>query len=260
MKILRDFLRVFAVVLAIATLASFFFNFAWITASTNPSSEEVTSVTETVKVTGAELAFGSDKSADLGFDDGVATTFKSGWYFASFFLAIFTALFMILGMFKSKGWNGAALVTGLLNAILMLVFLCSRPLSYVDVGRLDASNVQLNRVFLLATICSIAAVVVCVAGILVRDYIEVKESNGTKLSIPAKIIKFLREYKSEIKKIVWPTGRTVLKNTIVVLIMCAIVLLLIWLVDLGLGELFKTVYNSSDASSIAASATSAISG
>ena len=77
------------------------------------------------------------------------------------------------------------------------------------------------------------------------DKVAVMESNGSKISIPAKVKKFLREYKSEIKKIVWPTGRSVVKNTIVVLVMCAIVLLLVWAVDTGMGELLKLTYGVS---------------
>ena len=155
------------------------------------------------------------------------------------------------GLFKKKGWNGAALVTGLLNMILMLVFLCSHPSGYIDTGHITALNIELTRMVLVATLCSIATVVFCAAGVLVRDYIEAKESHGAKITIPARIIKFLREYKSEIKKIVWPTGRSVVKNTIVVLVMCAIVMLLIWLVDMGMGKLFELAYSaSSNVSSI----------
>ena len=61
--------------------------------------------------------------------------------------------------------------------------------------------------------------------------------------IGARIAKFFREYKSEFKKIVWPTPKQVRNNTIVTLIMCGVVGLFIWLLDYGLYSLLQVVYN-----------------
>ena len=61
------------------------------------------------------------------------------------------------------------------------------------------------------------------------------------IELGQKIAKFFRDYKSEVKKIVWPGPRDVVKNTVIVLIMCAVVGAFIWLVDYGLGQLLKLI-------------------
>ena len=173
-----------------------------------------------------------------------AHLWKSGWFFASFIFGALTAIFIGVGFFKSQKWNGAAVVTGLINAIILLVIRVSSVLSYTDLRNLtsyvDDGSAQYGIVMTLLMILAIATLVISVVMVLVRDRVEVAKTG--KLSIPAKVVKFLREYKSEIKKIVWPTGRSVVKNTIVVLVMCAIVLLLVWAVDTGMGELLKLTY------------------
>lgn len=237
MKVLRDFLKVLTVVLAVAMLVAFFF----------PLVSVATNAGGTISLTGAELAFGADKSAALGVDS--ANLWKSGWFFASFIFSALTAIFVAVGFFKSQKWNGAALVTGLINAIIMIVIRVSTLASYVDLRKLtahiDAGSAQYDFTMTLMMILSLATLVICAVMVLVRDKAAVAESNGNKISIPAKVKKFLREYKSEIKKIVWPTGRSVVKNTVVVLVMCAIVLLLVWAVDTGMGELLKLTYSVS---------------
>ena len=79
------------------------------------------------------------------------------------------------------------------------------------------------------------------AYLLIDDYIEVKESNGAKQTIIKRIIRFFRDYKSEIKKIVWPGWKDVAKNTVIVLIMCLIIGALIWIIDFGLGKLLELI-------------------
>lgn len=234
MKVLRDFLKVLTALLAVATLVAFFFPL--VTVATNAG--------DTISLTGAELAFGSDKSSVLGVE-GI-NLWKSGWFFASFIFSALTAIFVGVGLFKSQKWNGAALVTGLINAIILIVIRVSTVNSYVDLrnltGYIDSESASYGFTMTLLMILGIATLVICAVMALVRDRVAVAESGKTKLTIPAKVVKFLREYKSEIKKIVWPTGRSVVKNTIVVLVMCAIVLLLVWAVDTGMGELLKLTY------------------
>lgn len=48
---------------------------------------------------------------------------------------------------------------------------------------------------------------------------------GTGLS------RWFREMKSELKKVVWPTGKQTLNNTIIVIVCCIIVGICIWLFD-----------------------------
>ncbi|MBE6781744.1 MAG: preprotein translocase subunit SecE [Ruminococcaceae bacterium] len=62
-----------------------------------------------------------------------------------------------------------------------------------------------------------------------------------KMTLLQRIIHTLRDYKSEVKKIVWPGLRDVVKNGIIVLIMCGIVGIFIWLVDFGLGSLMDLI-------------------
>ena len=45
------------------------------------------------------------------------------------------------------------------------------------------------------------------------------------------IIKFAKEVRSEMKKVVWPTRAQLINNTITVLIACAIVAVIIFLAD-----------------------------
>lgn len=54
---------------------------------------------------------------------------------------------------------------------------------------------------------------------------------------------WVREMKSELKKVVWPSASQVYKNTCIVLIVCAIFALITWVMDLlfnsGVGFLLK---------------------
>ena len=54
-----------------------------------------------------------------------------------------------------------------------------------------------------------------------------------KPSLGKKIKNFLREYKSEIKKIVWPTREQVIKNTGIVITVFIIVAVFVGLLDIG---------------------------
>ena len=53
----------------------------------------------------------------------------------------------------------------------------------------------------------------------------------------ARAIKYWRDMKGEYKKITWPTFKSVVKNTAITLVVCALVAVFIILVDLGLTEL-----------------------
>lgn len=53
--------------------------------------------------------------------------------------------------------------------------------------------------------------------------------------------KYFRGLISEAKKVVWPDRQTVVRNTLVTIAMCAVLGLLIWLVDIGLSSLIKLV-------------------
>ena len=53
-----------------------------------------------------------------------------------------------------------------------------------------------------------------------------------KLPIWKRIGKYFREAKSEFKKIVWPSFKSVTNNTLVVMVVVAIVGVFIWILDL----------------------------
>ena len=67
-----------------------------------------------------------------------------------------------------------------------------------------------------------------------------KDAKSAKKKGPGlgkRIAKFLRDFKGEFKKVVWPTFPTVVRNTGVTLAMCAVLGLVICVVDFGLSAL-----------------------
>ena len=55
------------------------------------------------------------------------------------------------------------------------------------------------------------------------------------------IAKFFREYRSEFKKIVWPTRKTVIKNTWITILMVIIISVFVCSLDLGLTVLIDLI-------------------
>ena len=60
---------------------------------------------------------------------------------------------------------------------------------------------------------------------------EVKKENWFKRAIGA-VARYFRELKSELKKVVWPTPKQVLKNALIVVGCVLVVGLFIWVFDL----------------------------
>ncbi len=76
------------------------------------------------------------------------------------------------------------------------------------------------------------------------------------------IKRFFKDFRGECKKITWPTGKTVLNNSIVVLVVVAIVGLVIFGIDQGLALIIKQLValsNSQDAKQAAEATTQMIS-
>ena len=67
------------------------------------------------------------------------------------------------------------------------------------------------------------------------------KSKKSKPSVGARITKYLRDLRGEFKKIIWPTRKVVARNTIVTIVMCAIVGALVCAIDFGLGRLIAFV-------------------
>lgn len=74
---------------------------------------------------------------------------------------------------------------------------------------------------------------------------EVKKENWFKRTWH-RICKFFRELRSELKKVVWPTGKQVMKNAVVVVGCCLVVGVFIWLFDFvaqfGINALLSLVH------------------
>ena len=63
-----------------------------------------------------------------------------------------------------------------------------------------------------------------------------KKGNGLK-NVGAKIKKFFKDFRGEWKKVTWPSGQTVLKNSLVVIVIVAIMGIAIFAVDTGLSSI-----------------------
>lgn len=69
---------------------------------------------------------------------------------------------------------------------------------------------------------------------------EVKVSKVSNAS--GKFVRFFKDIKSELKKVIWPSRSQLINNTLTVLLMCLFVGAIIWLLDAGLNQLRQLVY------------------
>ena len=90
-------------------------------------------------------------------------------------------------------------------------------------------------VFIVAAVLLVLGLVMYIVGLVRNKNVEGEK----KTIIPAKVSKYLRDTRGEYKKIVWPGFKTVLKNTGVVLAMCAVIAVIVILADTGLSALIK---------------------
>lgn len=102
----------------------------------------------------------------------------------------------------------------------------------------DPANLSTAKVvFMIALVLTVLGLVLYIIG---RIQNKGAEKNPI---VPAKVKKYLRDTRGEFKKIVWPSFSTVVKNTGVVLAMCAVTAVVIiavdalcgWLVNLLVG-------------------------
>ena len=95
----------------------------------------------------------------------------------------------------------------------------------------DPANLSPAKIiFVLSAVLAVVGLVLYIVGRILNK----GEKNPI---IPAKVKKYLRDTKGEFKKIVWPNFSTVVRNTGVVLAMCAVVGLLVVVIDYGLSAL-----------------------
>ena len=227
MKTLNKICQVLAIVLGLASLVLFFTDFAAIV--TDGATE---------KLVGAQLAFGSKYTTAAGTAYDMA---KSAQILFCFWLTAIAAVMSIFS-FKSKKLRYAVPGLGVVSAVYMLVMRLSSAGKFVDSRPMaNVTSVSYTAFVWMLVIALFLFVIASAAYLLNDDYIEVAASKGEKLTIPKRIIRFFKDYKSEVKKIVWPGLKEVIKNTVIVLIMCLLVGVLIWLIDFGLGQLLNLV-------------------
>lgn len=66
---------------------------------------------------------------------------------------------------------------------------------------------------------------------------------GSKLkNIGSSLVKFFKEVRGELKKVVWPSRKQLVNNTLTVLLSCLIIGMIIWLADFGLSYIVDLVY------------------
>lgn len=226
MKTVNRICQILAIVFGLGSLVLFFTRFATIISGGNE-----------VNLVGAQLGFGSTITvAGTEYDMAISSDIL--------FCFILTAISLLLSIFsfKSKKLRYFAPGVGIIDAVYMLVIALSTPAAFVDRRPLpDITSTTYSPFVLITAIALFAFTAFAVAYLLIDDYIEVKESNGAKQTIIKRIIRFFRDYKSEINKIVWPGWKDVAKNTVIVLIMCLIIGALIWIIDFGLGKLLELI-------------------
>ncbi len=217
MKAINKACQILAIILAVAGLALFF---------VAPFADIVTA-DGTQSFVAAELSFGGE-------------VWKSAQILFCFILTVITAVLAAL-TFKSAWTRFGAPAVALADAVYLLVIAVSSPAMFVDSRPLEAVSVAHTWVPLAMSFVMFGAFAISTAHLFVNDYIGVLESKGKQRTLIRRLIQFLRDYKSEVKKIVWPGLRDVVKNTVVVLILSALVGVFIWLVDWGLGLLMEVI-------------------
>ena len=224
MKVLKNLFYVLSIVFGAAALVLFFTNFGKVI---------LTDGTEIVRA-GTEFAFGASY-------EGVKTGKSADILFCLILTAAALVFSAISSKFKGSRW--AAIGFSAVDAVYMLVIALRHPAYFLDAqGFANVARVAyVGNTALFISIALFLLLASSIAYLLIADRIAVAESKGEFKTIPQKIVKALRDYKGEIKKIVWPGFGAVVKNTFIVLIICLILGAFIWLIDFGLGSLLDLI-------------------
>lgn len=67
---------------------------------------------------------------------------------------------------------------------------------------------------------------------------NVKAKRGKHTSV----IKYIKEIRNELKKVIWPTWPQLVQSTMTVLFACLVIGAVIWIFDLLLGRVFTLVF------------------
>ncbi len=226
MKVVNRICQILAIVFGVASLVLFFVPFAKITAGENVAT-----------LVAAQLGFGAKVDvAGTSYDMA-----RSMHILFNFWVTAIAAVTSIFG-FKSKSLRYTTPVLALISAIYMLVVTLSKDGRFIDARPFtNITSVEHTVFVLVLTIALFVFAAFAIAYLFIDDYLEAKALKGEKKTIWQRVCLFFRDNKSEVKKIVWPTFRDVVKNTVIVLIMCLIIGVLIWLIDFGLGQLLELI-------------------
>lgn len=219
MKVTNKISQIAALGFAAAALVLFFFPFV----------SFIVNGTTTMELTGAQLAVGDKLETGARLYKSAHITFCS--------LLTVAAVAFGAGTFsKKKRIKYFAPAFALIPGVYMLVVYLSSVGRFVDTRPIaNVSGKSYTGTVLAVVILLLAAGACGVAHLLIDDKIAVA-GDKDKLTIPKRVARFFRDYKSEVKKIVWPGVREVVKNTIIVLIICVIIGAFIWVLDYGLGS------------------------
>ncbi len=225
MKIINKISQILAVIFGVGSVLLFF----------APMANIVTGGA-TVSPVAAQLAFG----ANLTVGETVYNMAMSAHILFVFCLTVIAAL-MSGFAFKSKGLRYGSSALALISAIYMWVIALCRDTRFIDARPLkNVTAIEHTSFVLILAIVMTLFAVFAIAYLFIDDYIEAKASKDKK-TIWQKVVLFFRDNKSEVKKIVWPSLRDVVKNTVTVLVMCLIIGALIWAIDFGLGKLLELI-------------------
>lgn len=223
MKAMNKISQIVAIILAVSALVLFFFPFVSFNVGEAAS-----------ELTGAQLAFGDKLEGGLRLHKSAHITFCA-------ILTIAAVAFGAGTFAKSKKIKYVFPAVALVDGIYMLVISLSKVGRFVDTRPLEGvSGSSYTSIVLVVVILLLAAGALGVAHLLIDDKLAVM-GDKEKLTIPKRVVRFVRDYKSEVKKIVWPGLSEVVKNTIIVLVICAIIGVFIWAVDYGLGSLVEYI-------------------
>ena len=225
MKAINKISQILAAVFGVGSLVLFFLPFA-----------NVVTNGVTVSPVSTQLAFGGT----LAVGETTVNLAMSAHILFVFIIAVIGAIMSIFA-FKKKGLRYSSSAFALISAVYMWVIALSNDARFVDVRPLKkvTSIAHTDFVLFLAIALTLFAIF-AIAYLFIDDYIEAKASKDKK-TILQKVVLFFRDNKSEVKKIVWPSFKEVWKNTFTVLVMCLIIGLLIWGIDLGLGKLLDFI-------------------
>ncbi len=231
MKTINKVCRIAALVFGVLALVLFFTHFATITADQT-----------TYTLAGSELAF-KGKVAEIGQKMARSTDL---WF--CFWVSVISVVCSVFTFLNKKGARFAQPAFAAVSGIYMLVVALSPATKFVDCRPISTTakvtTVAYAQYTFLPTVALVCialllAVAFGVAHLLLQDKLDAEAAKD--LTIIKKVVRFLRDYKSETKKIVWPTFKDVVKNTVIVLVLCLFIGVFIWLIDWGLGELLALI-------------------